>query len=197
MSPIPNLPPRIEPLAPPYEPELQALLQRMTPPAAPAILALFRVLARNPVLAERATGWGAYLLGRKATLPLRDREVVIDRACARCGAQYEWGVHVAAFGEAAAFDARQVAVIADARGDLAALPARDQLLVRMVDELHDTATVGDALWRELAAHWSEAQLIELLMLAGWYHAISYVCNAARVPLETWGARWDRAAPASN
>jgi 4-carboxymuconolactone decarboxylase len=182
-------PPRIEPLKPPYEPELQALLQRMTPPAAPAILALFRVLAHNPVLAERSTGWGAYLLGRKATLSLRDREVVIDRVCARCGAQYEWGVHVAAFGEAAGFDAQQTAAIADPAADLAPLPARDQLLVRMVDELHDTSTVSDALWRELAAHWSEAQLIELLMLAGWYHAISYVCNAARVPLETWGARW--------
>jgi 4-carboxymuconolactone decarboxylase len=30
-----------------------------------------------------------------------------------------------------------------------------------------------------------------LMLAGWYHAISYVCNASRVPLEEWGARWRR------
>ena len=190
MSAIPKSP-GIEPLAPPYEPELQALLQRMTPPAAPEILALFRVLARNPELAERATGWGAYLLGRKATLSLRDREVVIDRVCARCGAQYEWGVHVAAFREAAGLDAQQIAAVADPHGDLATLSPRDQLLVRMVDELHDTATVGDALWGELAAHWSDAQLIELLMLAGWYHAISYVCNAARVPLEDWGARWQR------
>jgi 4-carboxymuconolactone decarboxylase len=197
MSAIPALPPRIEPLAPPYEPELQALLQRMTPPAAPSILALFRVLAHNAELAERATGWGAYLLGRKAKLSLREREVVIDRVCARCGAQYEWGVHAAAFGDAAGFDARQTAVIADPHGDLAALPPRDRLLVRMVDELHDTATVGDVLWRELAAHWSEAQLIELLMLAGWYHAISYVCNAARVPLEEWGSRWDRNESGSN
>jgi 4-carboxymuconolactone decarboxylase len=197
MSANPALPPRIEPLAPPYEPELQALLQRMTPPAAPSILALFRVLARNPELAERASGWGAYLLGRKAKLSLRDREVVIDRVCARCGAQYEWGVHVAAFAEAAGFDARQIAAIAHPHGDLAALPVRDQLLVRMVDELHDTATVGDALWGELAAHWSEAQLIELLMLAGWYHAISYVCNAARVPLEAWGSRWERGESMSN
>jgi 4-carboxymuconolactone decarboxylase len=197
MSANPALPPRIEPLAPPYEPELQALLQRMTPPAAPSILALFRVLARNPELGERASGWGAYLLGRKAKLSLRDREVVIDRVCARCGAQYEWGVHVAAFAEAAGFDARQIAAIAHPHGDLAALPVRDQLLVRMVDELHDTATVGDALWGELAAHWSEAQLIELLMLAGWYHAISYVCNAARVPLEAWGSRWERGESMSN
>ena len=97
--------PRIEPLAPPYAPELDALLARMTPPGAPSILALFRVLAHNPELATRSTGWGGYLLGRKASLTLRDREVVINRVCARCGAQYEWGVHVAAFGDAAGFSA--------------------------------------------------------------------------------------------
>jgi len=51
--------------------------------------------------------------------------------------------------------------------------------------------VSEALWAQLAALWSPPQLIELLMLAGWYHAISYVCNATRVPLEPWGARWQR------
>ncbi|MEO7391488.1 MAG: carboxymuconolactone decarboxylase family protein [Ramlibacter sp.] len=183
--------PRIEPLAPPYAPDLQALLDRMTPPGAPSILALFRVLAHNPALAERSAGWGGYLLGRHASLSLRDREVVINRVCALCGAQYEWGVHVAAFGKAAGFTPLQDAAIADPGADLAALPHRDRLLVRMADELHATATVGDALWMELAAVWSPAQRVELLMLAGWYHAISYVCNAAKVPLEGWAARWNR------
>jgi 4-carboxymuconolactone decarboxylase len=180
---------RLAPLAPPYSPELNALLTKLTPPGAPDILALFRVLAHNPPLAERMTGWGGYLLGRKASLPLRDREVVIDRVCARCGAVYEWGVHVAAFGTAAGFTAEQTAAIADSQADGAPLTDRDRLLVRMVDELHDTATLGDALWQELAALWSAPQLIELLMLAGWYRAISYVCNATRVPLEPWAARF--------
>lgn len=196
MLPPPAAAPRIEPLAPPYAPDLDALLARMTPPGAPSILALFRVLAHNPELATRATGWGGYLLGRKASLALRDREVMINRTCARCGAQYEWGVHVAAFGEAAGFSPDQDAAIAgrDAAGravdgpDLP-LTGRDRLLVQMADELHDTATVSDALWAQLAAVWSDAQLVELLMLAGWYHAISYVCNAARVPMEDWAARW--------
>jgi 4-carboxymuconolactone decarboxylase len=184
-------PARIEPLAPPYESELETLLDRMTPPSAPSILALFRVLAHNPRLAERSTGWGGYLLGPKASLSLRDREVVIDRVCARCGAEYEWGVHVSAFAEAAGFTSAQNEAIAHPKADDAPLTPRDRLLVRMVDELHDTSTVSDALWPQLAALWSVPQLIELLMLAGWYHAISYVCNASRVPLEGWGARWRR------
>jgi 4-carboxymuconolactone decarboxylase len=182
---------RIAPLAPPYSPELLALLSKMTPPGAPDILALFRVLAHNPDMAERMTGWGGYLLGRKASLPLRDREIVIDRVCARCGAEYEWGVHIAAFAKAAGLTDAQNTAIAGGSADDSSLAARDRLLVRMADELHDTAHVGDGLWRELEAVWSPPQLLELLMLAGWYHAISYVCNAARVPLESWGARWSR------
>jgi alkylhydroperoxidase family enzyme len=115
---------------------------------------------------------------------------VIDRVCARCGAEYEWGVHVAAFGETAGFTPEQNKAIAHLDADNEPLTPRDRLLVQMVDELHDSATVGDALWPQLAATWSAPQLIELLMLAGWYHAISYVCNATRVPLESWGARWE-------
>ena len=180
---------RIPPLEPPYTEEQQALIAKMNPPAAPEALALFRVLARHPVLSDRMMGWGGFLLGRKALLPLRDREVVIDRVCARCGAEYEWGVHVAAFAKAAGFTPEQTAAIADPDADDAALTERDRLLVAMVDELHDTSDVSDSLWNQLAKHYSPPQLIELLMLAGWYHAISYVCRAARVPLEKWAERW--------
>jgi 4-carboxymuconolactone decarboxylase len=184
--------PRIAPLQPPYTPEQDALLKKITPPAAPEVLALFRVLAVNPKLLERMPGWGGYLLGSSASLSLRDREVVINRVCARCGAEYEWGVHVTAFGKAAGFTDADNAVIADSLSGGKGLANRDRLLVRLVDELHDSSTVSDALWEELAALWTEPQLIELLMLAGWYHAISYVCNVARVPLERWAARWPQA-----
>ena len=182
------MPPRILPLAPPYTPELAELLARITPPGAPEPLALFRVIARHPELAQRMRAWGGYFLSPKALLPLREREVVINRVCARCGAEYEWGVHVAAFGQAAGFTQAQNRAIADPHADDASLTPRDRLLVQWVDELHDSATVSDALWVQMAAQWDERQLIELMMLAGWYHAIAYVCNAARVPLETWAAR---------
>jgi alkylhydroperoxidase family enzyme len=180
---------RIAPLAPPYPEELGALLKKMTPPEAPEILSLFRVLAVNPSLAERSVPWGGYLLGRKATLPLRDREIVILRVCARCGAEYEWGVHWAAFAQAAGLGEPEREAIVSARADLDGLALRDRRLIGLVDALHDKADVDDALWQALSLEWTQPQLVELLMLAGWYHAISYVCNAARVPLEAWSARW--------
>jgi len=181
--------PRIPPLEAPFAEPIAGLLNRMNPPGRADILALFRVLAINPELAERTLGLGRYLLGRKAAIGLRDREVVITRACARCGAEYEWGVHVAAFGDAAGFSATDRRVMASVLEDVQLLAPRDRLLVSMVDQLHDTSQVDDALWEALSAHWSPPQLIELMMLAGWYHAVSYVCNAARVPLEKWAARW--------
>ncbi|HEX9104014.1 MAG TPA: carboxymuconolactone decarboxylase family protein, partial [Polyangia bacterium] len=84
---------RIAPLEPPYPPEIAASLHKWMPPgAAVEPLALFRTLQRHPALAERMRPLGAFLLG-KTSLTLRERELVILRACARCGAEYEWGVH--------------------------------------------------------------------------------------------------------
>jgi hypothetical protein len=60
-------------------------------------LNLFKLFARNPAMAEAMTGWGRYELSRSLSLSMRQRELVIDRVSARCGAEYEWGVHVAYF----------------------------------------------------------------------------------------------------
>jgi len=55
--------------------------------------------------------------------------------------------------------------------------------------LHDEARVDDALWAALRAEWTEEQLIELIVLAGFYHLISFVTNALRIPGEPYGARF--------
>ena len=52
-----------------------------------------------------------------------------------------------------------------------------------LNELHDSGDVSDSLWRELRGHYDDAQLLELFLLCWWYHAISFVARAARVPLE--------------
>ena len=90
--------PRIAPLEPPYDPELDAQLQTMMPPGVPPI-ALFRTFAHNMAMTQAMGSWGSYELSRKLSLSMRDREIVIDRTCARCGCEYEWGVHVAFFAD--------------------------------------------------------------------------------------------------
>ena len=73
---------------------------------------------------------------------------------------------------------------------------QDALLVRLADELHDTATVSDELWVQLAGRYTDQQVLELIVTAGWYRTIAYVTNAARVALEPWAARFPAAPTAS-
>jgi 4-carboxymuconolactone decarboxylase len=183
--------PRIAPLEPPYDPATAELLAKWMPPGADTEpLKLFRTLAVHDELASRMRPLGAGLLGHPRVEP-REREIVILRACARCGAEYEWGVHAVAFGPAVGLSEDQLAATAAAGPDDPAFSERDALLVRLVDELHDTASVSDELWSELAGHWPPDQLLELVVCAGWYRLISQVINAAGIELEPWAARFSR------
>lgn len=183
---------RIAPLAPPYPEPVQAALDRVMPPGV-APLTLFRTLAVNQRVFLRVMAGG--LLDR-GTLTLREREIVIDRTCARCGSEYEWGVHVAFFAERVGLDPEQVAATAsDPDVPPAAFPPRERLLLALVDALHDQARIGDSLWAALKAEWSDEQLIELVALVGFYHLISFVTNAFRIPLEPDAARFPRQAEA--
>jgi len=55
--------------------------------------------------------------------------------------------------------------------------------------LHDAADIGEDLWHRLAGLFSQEQLLDLLMLAGWYHAISFTANGARVAREDGAPRF--------
>ena len=98
---------RISPLEAPFEQEVAAQLRSMMPAGVPPI-ALFRTFARHLPMARAMGEWGRYELSRGLSVGLRDREIVIDRTCARCGCQYEWGVHVAFFADKAALGPEQV-----------------------------------------------------------------------------------------
>ncbi len=185
---------RITPLAPPYEPDVEARLGSMMPPGVPPI-GLFRTFVRNLPMADAIHGWGAYYLSRRLSLSLRDRELLIDRTCARCGCEYEWGVHIAFFAERAGLTPAQVASLAHGGpADPCWGDERDRLLLRAADALHDGADIDDALWGELHRLLDDAQLLDVLLLCGWYHAVSFAATACRLPLEPGAARFQDYAP---
>ena len=171
---------RIDPVQPPYPPEVAERLAAMMPPGVPPIL-LFRTFVRNLPMTTALGGWGGYELSKRLSLSLRDREIVIDRTCARCGCEYEWGVHVAFFAERAGLSAEQITSLTHGTAsDPCWNEERDRLLVEAADALHDSADIGDDLWTRLAGIFTEEQLLDLLMLCGWYHAISFTANGAGV-----------------
>jgi hypothetical protein len=87
--------PRVTPLTPPYSPDLQAVFDKIMPPGVPP-LTLFTTLARVPRIWDR---FRAGSLLDRGPVSLRHREIVIDRTCACCGCDYEWGAHVAIFAD--------------------------------------------------------------------------------------------------
>lgn len=185
--------PRIAPVPTPADSVTEELLASMMPPGVPPI-GLFRTFARNIPMTTALRGWGGYELSAELSLTLRDREIVIDRTCARCGAEYEWGVHVAFFAQRAELTAEQNASLV--HGDAADpcwTDARDRVLIEAVDALHDHSDLDDELWDRLRGHLDDAQVLDLLLLTGWYHAISYVARAARVELEPGAPRFSEVA----
>lgn len=177
---------RILPALAPYGNEIDKAFSRITPPGMEP-LNLFRTMARSPRVLQRM--FAGSLLDAGA-LTLRDRELIILRTCARCGSEYEWGVHVKFFASKAGLTDADIAATRAAPEE-ADTPWRgtDLLLVRLVDALHDSADVPDHLWNALEASYTTEQLLELIAVTGYYHTISFLTNALRITPESYAPRF--------
>lgn len=179
---------RITPAQPPFQPEIAEWFTKLMP-AGMEPLALFRVLARNPRVFARMMGAG---LLDKGALTMRQRELMILRTTARCACGYEWGVHAAVYAPKAGLTAAEVAATASRSID--GFEGAERLILRLADALHDSAGCDDALWAALSTAYRDEQLLELIALAGYYHQISFVANAARLPAEPFGVAFPGQAP---
>lgn len=183
--------PRIAPLEPPYAPDVQASFDAIMQGAAP--LVLFRTVAKSPRAWARFRGGS--LLDR-GPLGLRERELVIDRTCALAGCEYEWGVHVAIFAEAAGLTKDEVAATAGEGSSAPMWTDAERVLLQAAEALHAHATLDDVEFAALRAHYDEAQVLELLMLCGFYRMVAYVANGLALPLEPAAARMPKRAEAA-
>lgn len=114
------------------------------------------------------------------TLDPRDLELVILRTGWLCRSDYTWGEHVN-FGKQAGLAADEIERLTQG----SAAPGwseRDRALVRLAEELHADACVGDETWAVIAGNFTDKQIIELLMMVGFYHEIAYLYNSMRVRL---------------
>lgn len=183
--PASALAPRIAPAEPPFPAEVQGWLDRVMPPGVPP-LALFATLARDPRLFQRMMAGG--LLDR-GHLTLRQRELVIGRVTARCGCEYEWGVHVALFGERIKLGEAERRALVHGAADDACWPAGEQTLLAICDSLDQTCRLPDDLWERGRELVGELGVLEVVMLAGFYRTVSYLVAAMQLPAEPFAARF--------
>src|SRR5436189_6208865 len=177
---------RIAPLEPPYAPEIQDQFDGIMRGAPP--LVLFRVMAGN------ARAWEKFRAGSlldRGPLSLREREIVIDRTCARTGCEYEWGVHVTTFAEAAKLTDEQVRATVRGAATDGCWSEAEQALIAAVDALHDRATLSEAEFAALLVHYDEAKIFEIILLCGFYRTVSYLANGVTLPLEERAERFPR------
>ena len=177
---------RIAPLEPPYAPGIGEQFDRIMRGAPP--LVLFRVMAGH----ERA--WGKFRAGSlldRGPLSLREREIVIDRTCALNKCEYEWGVHVAVFAGSTglAEDEVRATVLGDA--DAPCWSEAERAMIAAVDALHHRATLSDAEFKALSAHYDDDKILEIILLSGFYRTVSYLANGLALPLEENAARFPK------
>ena len=173
---------RIAPASPPLQPDMQAAIDAIMRGAQP--LVLFTTMARDRRLFFKFFSSGVLDRGH---LTIREREIVIHRVTASCGAEYEWGVHVSVYAEKAGLTEAQIASLVTGGPDDDCWADEDRALIRLCDDLQRHCMAGDELWTQLTAHHSDEAILELLMLAGTYRTVSYLVNGLRLPMEP-GAR---------
>ncbi|UGA43369.1 hypothetical protein HU230_0034725 [Bradyrhizobium quebecense] len=173
---------RIQPLIPPYSAEVQAevdLLPRSWQPP----FQHYGLLGRDPRLLR------AYRLGSVAYLDpghitVRQREVFLLRVTGRCQNAFEWTLRVHYFADDAGLTEEQLHASVHGSADDSCWQSDDCSLIRLADELHDTATISDALWEDMQAVFSDEAILQLLLLAGHYRTNAYVSKGLRVPVES-------------
>lgn len=161
----------------------QPILDQMLRDPSGAHPAVYLGMAHNPGFLDIFRFMSAETRAR-TTLDASDRELIIHRVAALCGTPYEWGIHATLVAEPMGLgDAWLEATWSGSAQDFER--AEHRALVVACDELHTSSRLSDAAWQGLRERFSEAQIVEILFLIGYYHLVCFTENALELPVEPW------------
>lgn len=175
----------LKPIKEPYSTEIADILSQY-PQVDGYLLSLFRTFANSQRFLEKGV---PNLLDEDSPLNLRIREIVILRVTSNKNCEYEWGVHVTVFSEAAALDKKQVMATRDSAINPTLWSEKEINLMQAIDELCRTGIISGETLTAFEANWTVEQQLEILALCGAYHTVSFVANTARLKNEPFGANF--------
>ena len=179
--------PRIAPIDNPSA-EARRSLQAMGAIRADApTLNIFATLARNPPLLDQFGRFATYLL-KEGTLPGRERELVILRVGWRLGSEYEFGQHTIE-GRREGLTDQEISAVAQDGAPPDCWNTDDRALLALADELCLHGGVSDETWAALSPRWSEAELLELVVLAGAYRMVCGLLTAVGIEIDDGIPGW--------
>jgi alkylhydroperoxidase family enzyme len=147
---------------------------------------IFGVLAHHPRLLKRFNIFAGLLLS-SGLLPAREREVVILRIGWNCRSVYEFGQHTV-IGKRTGLTDTEIAALTRAPNAHEWSPG-DRLLIALADDLCSDDCVSNETWDALRTTWNEAEMIELVMVAGTYRLVSGFLNSVGVQLDNGVPGW--------
>lgn len=172
--------PRIPP-ADDLTPEQTELLAKTMMGSDGRPLNIFLTLARHPLLLKRVNALGGLFMAH-GSLPARDREILILRTGFRVGSEYELAQHIGI--------ARRVG-LTEHELERIRLPSADEewprderVLLAVADELCAENDITAETWRELSGRYTSEQVLELVMMVGFYRMLGGYLRSARVQVES-------------
>jgi 4-carboxymuconolactone decarboxylase len=189
---MPNqFPPRVPPLMPPDWDTVTHDAASAFPSARDFVLSHYQadgargmngvgVILRHPALAKAFLTFNNHV-AIASSVSRRIRELLILRISWLRRSEYEFVQHLVLGRNAGLSEAEleRVQLGPDAPG----WDPLDADLVRAVDELHADARIQDATWTRLSAHFSTAQLMDIVFAVGCYDILAMVFKTFGVQLE--------------
>jgi 4-carboxymuconolactone decarboxylase len=143
-------------------------------------LNILLVMAHNDQLLGPFLQWAA-ALAVSGALDRCDAELLALRAAWNCRSPFEWGHHVE-YAEHFGLGRDEIDRV-PAGPDAPGWSSRQTMLLRVADELHADTVISDATYVALAAEFTPAQLVEIVMTVGQYTMLSMVANSFDVAIE--------------
>lgn len=138
-------------------------------------------LLQHPNLARTFLPFGRYLL-MESTLDSRCRELVILRATWLWRCEYEWAHHSMAAIDNGLFSETEIKELQQnvLSGDWL---ERESLLVKAVNELHESSNIETGTWDALTNHFNNQQMLDIVFTVGGYVLSGFYMNAIGLPLK--------------
>jgi alkylhydroperoxidase family enzyme len=143
-------------------------------------LNVVRALLQNPDVTAAQSRLAGALMGSK-TLNPRLRELVILRTGWRTKSEYEFCQHVGVARQLGMSDEEILGVRDPA--NCKAYNEVDRTVIAMADELNDSAEVSTKTWSVLQQFFSPAELVELLLVSGFWRMMAGFLKTAQIPLD--------------
>jgi 4-carboxymuconolactone decarboxylase len=138
---------------------------------------LYRTLGRSPAMLQAWTSL-AWPLRQEATSPRGLRELLIMRVAQLTTAPFEWLAHWD-MAVKHGITVEQLDALADWPHS-GLFSDRERAALALTDELTEGLDVADDTWSELAEHFAEGELVELVLTVSFYSCVSRVLHALRL-----------------